>query len=148
MSQERSLFSREAHRRQRLARFAAVRMPASRKSFLRLIANLAEIDRESTLNDDAFGDFAVAHFLVEIEGRSGCVYTVLKAFFWFGLELPHRFRKCLSPRIDLSRALTFSDAAKIVYSALREASLPALIEAFGARAGGLTDRRDWKRRTN
>jgi hypothetical protein len=73
MPQDRSLFSREAHRKKRLARFATVPTPTSRKSFLKLIANLAEIDRESTPNADAFGDFAVAHFLVEIEGRSGCV---------------------------------------------------------------------------
>ena len=105
MPQDRSKFSREAHFRQRFARFAAVRIPASRKTFLRLIANLAEIDRQSAPNDDGFGDFAVAQFLFEIEGRSGCVYTLLKAFSWFGLELPDRFRKRLSPR-DLSRALT------------------------------------------
>ena len=144
MPQDRSKFSREAHFRQRFARFAAVRIPASRKMFLRLTANLAEIDRHSTPNDDGFGDFAVAHFLFEIEGRSGCVYTLLKAFSWFGLELPDRFRKRLSPRIDLSRALTLSDAAKVVYSALREAAMPILIEAFGERA----DRQDWKNTIN
>ncbi len=140
MPQDRSKFSREAHFRQRFARFTAVRIPASRKMFLRLIANLAEIDRHSTPNDDGFGDFAVAHFLFEIEGRSGCVYTLLRAFSWFGLELPDRFRKRLSPRIDLSRALTLSDAAKVVYSSLRQAAMPTLIEAFGERA----DRQDWK----
>ena len=62
MPQDRSIFSRTAHLKQRLARFAAVRTPSWRKTFLRLIENLAEIDRQSTPNDDGFGDFAVAHF--------------------------------------------------------------------------------------
>ena len=142
MPQDRSIFSRTAHLKQRLARFAAVRTPSSRRTFLRLIENLAEIDRQSTPGDDGFGDFAIAHFLFEMEGRPGCVYALLKAFFWFGLELPDCFRKRHSPRVDLTSALTFSDAAKVLYAALREASMPSLIEAFGEQA--LADRQDWK----
>ena len=142
MAQDRSIFSREANLKQRLARFAALRTPASRQAFLRLIENFAEIDRQSTPEDDNFSDLAVAHFLFEIEGQPECVYPLLKAFFWFGLELPDRLRKRLSPRVDLARALTFSDAAKVLYSSLRQASMPILIEAFGER--DLTDWQDWK----
>lgn len=53
-----------------------------------------------------------------------------------------RFRKRHSPRVDLTRALTFSDAAKVLYAALREAAMPVLIEAFGEHA--VADRQDWK----
>ena len=146
MPQDRSIYSREAHLKQRLARFAAVRTPASRQTFLRLIENLAKIDRRSTPEDDNFGDFAVAHFLFELQGRPGCVYTLLKAFFWFGLEFPDRLRKRLSPRVDLTRALTFSDAAKVLYAALREASMPVMVEAFGER--NMANWQDWKPRIN
>jgi hypothetical protein len=146
MPQDRSIFSPEAHLKQRLARFTAVRTPASRQTFLKLIENLAKIDRQSTPEDDNFGDFAVAHFLFEKEGQPGCVYTLLKAFFWFGLEFPDRLRKRLSPRVDLTRALTFSDAAKVLYSALREASMPVMVEAFGERK--MANWQDWKPRNN
>ena len=71
-----------------------------------------------------------------------CVYTPLKAFFWFGLELPDRLIKRLSPRVDLTRALTFSDAAKALYSALREASMPVMVEVFGER--NMVNWQDWK----
>jgi hypothetical protein len=146
MPQDRSINSREAHPKQRLARFAAVRTPASRQTFLRLIDNLARIDRGRTTDDDTFRDFAVAHFLFELQGRPGCVYTLLKAFFWFGLEFPDRLRKRLSPRVDLTRALTFSDAAKVLYAALREASMPVMVEAFGER--NMANWQDWKPRIN
>ena len=146
MTQDRSIYSREAHLEQRLARFAAVRTPASRETFLRLIENLAKIDRQSTREDDNFGDFAIAHFLFELQRRPGCVYTLLKAFFWFGLEFPDRLRKRLSPRVDLTRALTFSDAAKVLYAALREASMPFMVEAFGER--NMANWQDWKPRIN
>ena len=146
MPQDRSIYSREAHLKQRLARFAAVRTPASRQTFLRLIENLAKIDRRSTPEDDNFGDFAAAHFLFELQGRPGCVYTLLKAFFWFGLEFPDRLRKRLSPRVDLTRVLTFSDAAKVLYAALREASMPVMVEAFGER--NIANWQDWKPRIN
>ena len=146
MPQDRSTYSREAHLKQCLARFAAVRTPASRQTFLRLIENLAKIDRRSAPEDDNFGDFAIAHFLFELQGRPGCVYTLLKAFFWFGLEFPDRLRKRLSPRVDLTRALTFSDAAKVLYAALREASMPFMVEAFGER--NMANWQDWKPRIN
>jgi hypothetical protein len=146
MPQDRSIYSREAQLKQRLVRFAAVRTPASRQTFLKLIENLANIDGRSTPQDDNFSDFAVAHFLFELQGRPGCVYTLLKAFFWFGLEFPDRLRRRLSPRVDLTRALTFSDAAKVLYSALREASMPVMVEAFGER--NMANWQDWKPRIN
>jgi hypothetical protein len=146
MSQDRSIFSPGAYLKQRVARFTAVRTPASRQVFLKLIENLAKLDNRSTPDNDNFGDFAVAHFLFEIEGRPGCVYTLLKAFFWFGSEFPARLRKRLSPRVDLTGALTFSDAAKVLYSALREASMPVMIDAFGER--DTANWQDWKPRNN
>ena len=135
------MFSRESHLKRRLASFAAIRTPASRAAFLRLVDKLAKIDCASTADDDGFQHFAIAHFLLEFEERPACIYSLLKAFFWFRLELPVRLRQRLSPRLDLSAAQTYANAAEIVYWALRETTKPMLIEAFGRRASDRQDRK-------
>ena len=133
MSRDRSIFSRQEHLKQRLASFGAIRTAGSRAAFLKLLENLAKIDCASIPDDDGFQYFAIAHILIEFEGQSGCIYSLLKAYFWFRLELPVRFKTRLSPRLDLSPAQTYADAAEIVYWALRETTKPMLIGAFGRR---------------
>ena len=123
-------FSRQELARARLDKFAEVRTPGARTQILHMIENLARTDRESTPENDRFRDFALCHFFFAARDEPS-IYPVLRRVFGFGLELPEDHRKALSPRLDLSAARTYSDAAKAAYTALLDAARPDLVKIAG-----------------
>ena len=123
-------FSREELAKKRLDKFSEVRTPSARVAFLRMVDGLACLDAESTTEDDQFRNYAFMHFALDAR-KQPSLYPLLQRAFSYGLELPESHRKRLSPRLDLSGARSYGEAAKGAYTALMTAAQPDLIAIVG-----------------